>query len=338
MNGETWLKSADQALALAASQIKLIRAVTPTNGDAELVELERAFRRGSPRPPRWTYDEATVPVELCVALEKLAHFLDGVSPLGQVYAARARELCLEASIIDSVGTPRIATRAKERFIPKTEEAAADLARADALAASWATDAAIEAPDRFDEKVRTCDTAHPASLISRMSCEAGRAKLPMRIVLQPGLASLAATGDSVIVIATAPHLHELEKRLRGTWIDLDRARWEDRFIPVLAQETLSRFMANGKPDEALFNETAMHLLARARGKGRKVRAFSEMVAILWDEGHKDAAMRLENLWSKLQSIEQFPLFCAYPRAHFKMDAAWSIESVCAAHSRVIPGYV
>ncbi len=200
MNGETWLKSADQALALAASQIKLIRAVTPTNGDAELVELERAFRRGSPRPPRWTYDEATVPVELCVALEKLAHFLDGVSPLGQVYAARARELCLEASIIDSVGTPRIATRAKERFIPKTEEAAADLARADALAASWATDAAIEAPDRFDEKVRTCDTAHPASLISRMSCEAGRAKLPMRIVLQPGLASLAATGDSVIVIA------------------------------------------------------------------------------------------------------------------------------------------
>ena len=62
-----------------------------------------------------------------------------------------------------------------------------------------------------------------------------------------------------------------------------------------------------------------------------------VAILW-EGNKDAAIRLEDLWTKLQSIEQFPLFCAYPCSHFKMDAASSIESVCAAHSRVIPGYV
>lgn len=147
-----------------------------------------------------------------------------------------------------------------------------------------------------------------------------------------------SGESVIVIATAAHLHELEKRLRGTWIDLDRARWEDRFIPVLAQETLLRFMVNGKPDEALFKETVLHLLARARGKGRKVRAFGEMVAILWAEGNKDAAIRIERLWTKLQATEQFPLFCAYPRSHFKMDAASSIESVCAAHSRVIPGYV
>jgi hypothetical protein len=98
------------------------------------------------------------------------------------------------------------------------------------------------------------------------------------------------------------------------------------------------MVGGKPDEALFKETAMHLLARARGKGRKVRAFGEMVAILWAEGNKDAGIRLEHLWTKLQSTEQFPLFCAYPRAHFKMDAASSIEAVCAAHSRVIPGYV
>jgi hypothetical protein len=147
-----------------------------------------------------------------------------------------------------------------------------------------------------------------------------------------------SGESVIVIASAAHLHDLEKRLRGTWIDLDRARWEDRFIPVLAQETLSRFMVKGKPDETLFRQTASQLLARARGNGRKVRAFGEMVAILWAEGNQDAAIRLEHLWTKLQSTEQFPLFCAYPRAHFKMDAASAIESVCAAHSRVIPGYV
>ena len=34
----------------------------------------------------------------------------------------------------------------------------------------------------------------------MSCEAGRHRLPMRVVVQPGLASLAATGDGAIFVA------------------------------------------------------------------------------------------------------------------------------------------
>src|ERR1700693_2196420 len=56
------------------------------------------------------------------------------------------------------------------------------------------------------------------------------------------------GESVIVIATAAHLHTLEKRLRGgSWIDVDRARWEDRYVALLAQETLGKFMVNGWPD-------------------------------------------------------------------------------------------
>lgn len=147
-----------------------------------------------------------------------------------------------------------------------------------------------------------------------------------------------SGDSVVVIATAAHLHELEKRLRGNWLDLDRARWEDRFIALLASETLARFMCNGRPDPTLFKNVAGEILARARGNGRPVRAFGEMVALLWAEGNQQAAMELEQLWSQLQAVEKFPLFCAYPRAHFKTDAAAAIQSICNAHSRVIPGYV
>jgi hypothetical protein len=199
MNG--WLRSADKALAVAVSQIKLIRAVTPTNTDGELALLERSLRRGSPRLPRWKYDVATVPAELRVALEKLADFLDGVSPLGRVYASRARELCLEAAIIDSVGTLRVSARAKERFLTNGKEAEEDLAKADALAASWAKDLPVQgSSDHGEQRILSSDTTCPLSLISRMSFEVGRAKLPMRVVLQPGLASLAATGDSVILVA------------------------------------------------------------------------------------------------------------------------------------------
>jgi MEDS: MEthanogen/methylotroph, DcmR Sensory domain len=146
------------------------------------------------------------------------------------------------------------------------------------------------------------------------------------------------GDSVIVIATAGHLHALEQRLRGNWLDLDRARWEDRYIALLAQETLGKFMVNGLPDEELFKTTVNGLITRARGNGRKVRAFGEMAAILWAEGNAGATVRLEHLWNKLQADQQFPLFCAYPRAGFTRDAAVSIKTICDTHSKVIPDYI
>jgi len=147
------------------------------------------------------------------------------------------------------------------------------------------------------------------------------------------------GESVIVIATAPHLHELEKRLRKGWIDIDRCRWEDRYIALLAQETLEQFMVGGMPDDSLFFRTAGTVVARARGKGRKLRAFGEMVGVLWGEGNKDAALRLEHLWTRLQAAEKFPIFCAYGRNQIKPDSLESdIRSICAAHTRIVPGYV
>lgn len=144
-------------------------------------------------------------------------------------------------------------------------------------------------------------------------------------------------ESVIVIATAPHLHELEKRLRGSWLDIDRARWEERYIAVLASETLAKFMVDGQPDEELFTQTVADLLARARGSNRKVRTFGEMVAILWADGNPDAAIKLESLWTQLQGVENFPVFCAYPRSGFLQDDSAAIHQVCAAHSRIVPGY-
>jgi hypothetical protein len=147
-----------------------------------------------------------------------------------------------------------------------------------------------------------------------------------------------SGESVIVVATATHLHEVEKRLRGTWIDLDRARWEGRYIPVLSRETLTKFLIDGMPDWDLFESTVRPLVHLARGQGRKVRAFGEMVGLLWADGMKDAALRLEHYWDRLQAEEKFPLLCAYARSQIKDDFESDMRSICAAHTRVVPGYV
>ena len=141
------------------------------------------------------------------------------------------------------------------------------------------------------------------------------------------------GESAIVIATQAHLDALDARMRALDVDLERARLEDRYIAVRAEEMLKEFMVQSWPDEARFKEAVGGLIARARKDDRKVRAFGEMVAVLWAQGHVAATVHLEWLWNRLCREERFPLFCAYPKMGLEKEAVVSIGDVCAAHSRV-----
>jgi hypothetical protein len=59
----------------------------------------------------------------------------------------------------------------------------------------------------------------------------------------------------------------------------------------------------------------------------------MVAVLWQKGLCDAAIRLEHLWNGLLSAEGFSLYCAYEASLFS-DNANGLEAVRAAHSQVV----
>ena len=142
-----------------------------------------------------------------------------------------------------------------------------------------------------------------------------------------------TGDGVVIIATPPHLEALNERLLALDLDLDKFRSKDQYIDLDAEETLAKFMRGNWPDETLFRWLVADLLGRA-GNGRRVRAFGEMVALLWEQGHNGATVRLEHLWHSLCEEEVFSLLCAYPRAGFTKDATVSIREICEAHSRVV----
>jgi hypothetical protein len=143
------------------------------------------------------------------------------------------------------------------------------------------------------------------------------------------------GESVIVIATKSHRRAVERRLRTRGYDVDKAAAEDRYIPVDAEEALSQFMVDGQPDETQFNELVDGLFARASAEGRRVRAFGEMVVLLWNEDNNTATVRLERLWNQYLEHAVFSLFCAYPRSIFNGDAAAAMQEICSHHSRVIP---
>jgi hypothetical protein len=142
------------------------------------------------------------------------------------------------------------------------------------------------------------------------------------------------GDGVVIIATPEHLAVLDDRLVSNGFDLDACRSSDQYITLDAAETLSLFMVNGWPDEHRFEQFVTDLLARARANERRVRAFGEMVALMWARGHNGATVRLEYLWHELCQKEVFSLFCAYPRSGFTKDPDESIREICDAHSRVV----
>jgi hypothetical protein len=140
------------------------------------------------------------------------------------------------------------------------------------------------------------------------------------------------GDGVVVVATPARLAALEERLSANGIDVKLAAMTDQYIGLDAERTLAKFMIRGWPDDILFEGVMTELLQRAGKDGRRVRAFGEMVALLWQDGHTGATVRLEHLWHRLCHEKGFPLFCAYPRVGFTKDAGLSIREICAAHSK------
>lgn len=142
------------------------------------------------------------------------------------------------------------------------------------------------------------------------------------------------GESVVVIATPEHLRALNQRLRDRGWDLFSLTLQDQYIPLSAEDTLKQFMINGWPDENLFYHLLTNLLLRARSRERRVRAFGEMVAVLWSEGYSGATVHLEHLWSRYCESEQFSLYCAYPKSGFTEDAKTSLDNICSCHSKRI----
>ena len=120
------------------------------------------------------------------------------------------------------------------------------------------------------------------------------------------------GDAIILIATPAHLQGLESRLEASGFDVVAAARRDQYIALDAQQSLANFMVDGWPDEALFAQFIDNLLLRVRGQHRNVRAFGEMVAVMWAEGQCGATVQLEHMWTRLCQKEAFSLFCAYPK--------------------------
>jgi signal transduction histidine kinase len=151
-----------------------------------------------------------------------------------------------------------------------------------------------------------------------------------------LGAALGAGDGAVLVATRPHRSAIQRKLRARGLDLHAARSRGQFVSLDATETLAKFMVGGTPDRASFRDVIGEVIVQAAGDGRRVRAFGEMVALLWADGAHEAAIHLEELWTDLQETHTFTLYCAYPIDGFG-DAGHEtpFESICTCHCRVLP---
>jgi hypothetical protein len=144
------------------------------------------------------------------------------------------------------------------------------------------------------------------------------------------------GHASVLVLTQAHRSAVEARLAAGGVDAEEYQRCGFYYAYDAVETLSHFMVDDHPNPRRFRATIEPVIEVASRYGSSVRAFGEMVAILWAEGKKAAAIELEILWNDLMEQSSFALLCAYPIAEFsESEQSRELRHICRAHNCVIP---
>ena len=155
----------------------------------------------------------------------------------------------------------------------------------------------------------------------------------RIVVE-FLAGGLANGEPGLVIGTPGHNAEILRQLQGRALDIDALQSAGDLVFIDANEMLTSFMVNDAPDSDLFKNEAGKVLERlSRGRSDlTVRAYGEMVDVLWRAGNTVGAVKLEVLWNQLAMTHDFSLLCGYAMGNFYKNAA--IREICLEHTHAV----
>lgn len=147
------------------------------------------------------------------------------------------------------------------------------------------------------------------------------------------------GQPVIIIGTPEHNAALTTQLVQDGLTPQYFETQGNLWLLDARETLAQFMTRqGTPDPLRFKSVIGGLIEQARSVagGSSVRAYGEMVDLLWKDGNANAAIRLEVLWNTLAETHHFSLLCGYSIGSFyKEMGGLDIGDVCRVHARVLP---
>ena len=144
------------------------------------------------------------------------------------------------------------------------------------------------------------------------------------------------GEGVMIVATPAHRTAFLRELEAQGLPTRAAEKRGQLVLLDADETLARFTAGGMPDWQSFHALVGGTIANVRLEYPAVRAFGEMVDVLWQRGERDAALRLEEFWNDLAKLQTFSLLCGYRMDNLDPAAyRGPLECICKRHTHLIP---
>lgn len=151
---------------------------------------------------------------------------------------------------------------------------------------------------------------------------------------PYLAEGLGADEAVLVLATETHLRAIADALSELDVGFELAVDEGRYVALDSAEALERIRPGAAISARDFELLIGSLVRERTASGDGLRAYGELVALLWDEGDTAAAIELEGLWNELCDQEEFSLFCGYraPPVRIGQEA---LRQVCRRHTHVIP---
>ncbi|HEU5243623.1 MAG TPA: MEDS domain-containing protein [Gaiellaceae bacterium] len=146
------------------------------------------------------------------------------------------------------------------------------------------------------------------------------------------------GEPALVIVTPEHWAEFRTELEQRGSDVDHLQAEGMLTCRDADETLATFMQGEGPSAELFETAVGGTLDEIAGRfpEQTVRAFGEMVDLLFQQRRQAAAIALEDLWNRLLEERRCALLCAYELDVFDLAAQTSaLPEIIRTHTHPRP---
>lgn len=146
----------------------------------------------------------------------------------------------------------------------------------------------------------------------------------------------ANSEGVVIIARAALRKDVISKMKELGFDAQSLKSEGQIKFFDAEFLLAGFLIDGELDEQAFEQFVAGPVLATQAKFGKVRAFGEMVDVLWKNAQHDLAIELEGWWGELCNKHDLMLLCTYLLD--SLDAnnyASSLERICKCHTHSLP---
>lgn len=152
-----------------------------------------------------------------------------------------------------------------------------------------------------------------------------------------LAEALDAGASVVAVTSPHNVERFLHRLDAHGIDVRHFSRAHRINVLDAQTTLDALFATPNVAENFERIVgdALQIARNAAPTGR-VRAYGDMVGLLWQQDRKHDLSKLEDIWNEALQRERFDLLCGYPIDVLgSRFCASELDAILRTHSHVVP---